>query len=146
MPVNQTINEADTATFHCNATGNPTPKITWLKDGKTVATGDTLSFEANRTHSGKYVCSAENGLEKAISASAYLDVRCKYSRIIFELCYYSNISLLLYELVYHYSANNYICTQCSVYIQTLYAISEGKHNTKLIIGILSKSTTKPNLG
>ena len=119
MPVNQTINEADTATFHCNATGNPMPKITWLKDGETVATGDTLSFEANRTHSGKYVCSAENGLEKVISASAYLDVQCKYLRIIFELCYYFNILLLLHELVYHYSANNYICTQSSVNKETL---------------------------
>lgn len=46
-----------------------------------MATGDALSFEANRTHSGKYVCSAENGLEKAISASAYLDVQCKYSQL-----------------------------------------------------------------
>ena len=119
IPVNQTINEADTATFHCNATGNPTPKITWLKDGKTMATGDTLSFEANRTHSGKYVCSAENGLEKAISARAYLYVLCTYSRIILKLCYYSNIPLLLHELVYHYSANNYICTQSSVNKETL---------------------------
>lgn len=134
MPVNQTINEMDTATFHCNATGNPTPKITWLKDGQTVATGDTLSFEANRTHSGKYVCSAENGLEKAIGASAYLNVQCEYLRI-FELCYYFNSSLLLHELVYRYSANNYICTQCSVDKETLYAISEAKHKTNSFIDL-----------
>ena len=50
-----------------------------------MATGDSLRFEANRTHSGKYLCSAENGLEKAITASAYLDVRCKYSIIILEV-------------------------------------------------------------
>lgn len=79
MPVNQTVNEADIAMFNCTATGNPTPKITWLKDGKTMATGDSLSFETNRTHSGKYWCLAENGLEIAINASAYLDVQCKYS-------------------------------------------------------------------
>ena len=85
VSVNQTINEGDTATFQCTATGNPTPKITWLKDGKTMATGNTLSFEANRTHSGKYRCSVENGLKTAINASAYLNVQCKYSLIILEL-------------------------------------------------------------
>jgi len=85
VPVNQTVKEADTAIFHCTATGNPTPKITWLKDGTTVATGSTLSFEANRTHSGKYWCLAENGLKTAINASAYLDVQCKYPVIILEV-------------------------------------------------------------
>ena len=88
VPVNQTINEGDTATFQCTATGNPTPKITWLKDGKAVATGNTISFEANRTHSGKYCCSAENGLKTAINASAYLDVQCKYSLTILELMFF----------------------------------------------------------
>lgn len=88
VPVNQTINEGDTATFQCTATGNPTPKITWLKDGKAVATGNTISFEANRTHSGKYWCSAENGLKTAINASAYLDVQCKYSLTILELMFF----------------------------------------------------------
>ena len=85
VPVNQTINEGDTARFQCTATGNPSAKITWLKDGKAVGSGNTLSFEANRTHSGKYWCSAENGLKTEINASAYLDVQCKYSLIILEL-------------------------------------------------------------
>ena len=77
-PRDQTIEEGDNGTFHCKATGNPTPKIVWHKDGKTVATGDTLSFKVNRNQSGRYWCSAENGLGLKLNASALLDVQCKF--------------------------------------------------------------------
>lgn len=77
LPTNKTILDDTMATFHCVATGNPTPKITWTKDGKTVGEGDTLSFKAKRDQSGKYWCSAENVLNATVNASAYLDVQCK---------------------------------------------------------------------
>ena len=77
-PADQTVIESDTATFYCNATGHPTPKITWIKDGKTVGEGNALSIETNRNHSGKYWCLAENGLNSTANASAILDVQCKY--------------------------------------------------------------------
>jgi len=80
LPINQTVNEDDQTIFHCAATGNPTPRITWIKDGETVGEGDPLSFDTKRNHSGKYWCSAENGLGPAINTSAYLDVQCKYER------------------------------------------------------------------
>ena len=76
-PVNQTIMEGTTATFHCTVTGNPVPKITWTMNGKTVGSGETLSFETNRNQSGKYWCSANNGLDVIANASANLDVLCK---------------------------------------------------------------------
>ena len=65
-------------TFNCTASGNPTPKITWIKDGETVAEGDKLNRKAHRSHTGRYWCLAENGLEVSANASAYLDVKCKY--------------------------------------------------------------------
>ena len=76
-PVNQIVREGEETTFHCTATGNPTPVITWLKDEKTVASGETLTFTASRNYSGHYLCSAENGLGVKINASADLEVQCK---------------------------------------------------------------------
>ena len=76
-PINQTVQEGDEATFNCRVTGNPTPTITWLKDGTTVGQGDTLNFKVNRNHTGKYWCTADNGLSVNINASALLDVQCK---------------------------------------------------------------------
>ena len=76
-PVDQIVTEGEETTFHCTATGNPTPVITWLKDGKTVASGETLTFTAHRNYSGQYLCSAENGLGASINASADLEVQCK---------------------------------------------------------------------
>lgn len=43
-----------------------------------MAHGETLTFKTNRTQSGKYWCSAENGLNSTVNASAGLDVLCKY--------------------------------------------------------------------
>ena len=75
-PVNQTVTESENVTFFCNATGNPAPKIKWMKDGKTVAEGETLSFETNRNQSGKYWCLADNGLNSTVDTSATLNVLC----------------------------------------------------------------------
>lgn len=77
-PADQTLEENQEVTFNCTATGNPTPVITWLRDGKVLARRDTLRFEADRDHSGKYWCSANNGLSEAANASAVLDVQCEY--------------------------------------------------------------------
>ena len=79
---NLTVEEGDEATFQCVATGNPTPKISWIYNGKTVATGETHSFKANRTNSGKYSCIADNGFKTTVNASAYLNVLCKSENII----------------------------------------------------------------
>ncbi|XP_066024470.1 hemicentin-1-like isoform X4 [Pocillopora verrucosa] len=76
-PSNQTINETDTVTFVCNISANPAPVIKWYKDKLTVGTGDTLSFPVFRNQSGYYWCSADNGLNVTVNASAYLNVHYK---------------------------------------------------------------------
>ena len=76
-PSDKIVKESEGTMFLCNATGNPAPEITWIKDGKTVAHGDSLSILASRSDSGKYWCLAENGLGLAINISASLDVQCK---------------------------------------------------------------------
>ena len=63
--------------LHCAAIGNPTPNIKWIKDGKTVGNGEILNITVKRSDSGKYWCTAENGLDVTVNASAYLDVQCK---------------------------------------------------------------------
>ena len=76
-PDDNNVNEGDRVTFYCNVTGNPTPEIKWTKDGMPVANGDTLSFVTARNQSGEYWCSADNGLNITVNASANLNVECK---------------------------------------------------------------------
>ena len=84
-PSNKTIIENQEVTFRCAATGNPTPNIKWIKDGNPLGNEDILSFKAKRGDSGKYWCTAENGLDVTVNSSAYLDVQCKLSRTLHYL-------------------------------------------------------------
>lgn len=77
QPSDKTVIENEEATLHCKAIGNPVPEIIWLKDGDIVGSGETLNIGALRRHSGKYWCSADNGLGAPVNASANLDVQCK---------------------------------------------------------------------
>lgn len=75
--MNKTIIENHEVALHCAAIGNPAPNIKWIKDGKTVGNEEILSIKAKRSDSGKYWCTAENGLDANANTSAYLDVQCK---------------------------------------------------------------------
>ena len=74
-----------------------------------MATGEMLSFEANRNNSGKYWCSADNGLSAAANASANLDVQCK-----FELTQYTNLFKIIDQL-----ATDFSCVQFLVLVKSV---------------------------
>ena len=98
-PTNQTVIEGTNTTFHCTATGNPTPTITWMKDGKSVAEGHTLSFETSRNDSGKYWCLATNGLGESINTTVNLDVQCKLVKNLRKVFPQRNIITVLMRFV-----------------------------------------------
>ena len=77
-PSKQTVLQGTNVTMSCSATGNPIPKITWFKDGKAIGSGETLSLNVQRNVTGKYWCSADNGVGEAVNASADIDVQCEY--------------------------------------------------------------------
>ena len=91
-PQNETRREGDNATFICNATGNPVPKISWNKGGAPLRNNSRVSLSADNKHlaianvsrvdSGAYRCVAINSLGDDTSNPAYLGVLCKCNILI----------------------------------------------------------------
>ena len=77
-PQSKTINEGDRLQLTCKASGQPTPTITWTKDGNQL--GKTVDIQnSKRTDAGTYVCKAENKVTQ-VTASAQVTVQCKSER------------------------------------------------------------------
>ncbi|XP_068759026.1 neuroglian-like isoform X2 [Montipora capricornis] len=76
-PIDKTVKEGVDINFHCAVNGKPTPNVTWIKDGKIIGSGDMLTITAYKNQSGKYWCSAYNGLGERVNASANLNVQFK---------------------------------------------------------------------
>jgi len=73
------VTEGDNATLYCNATGNPTPNISWVRasTGEILSSNEILVMEAvKRNESGSYVCRASNAIGSH-NASCAVDVHCK---------------------------------------------------------------------
>ena len=86
-PKNETVNEGGNVTFQCNATSNPSPTLSWTKNGNAinqsfnniVVSKDSQALTINnvqRNDAGIYICDATNNVS-SVSASAHLNVQCK---------------------------------------------------------------------
>ena len=91
-PSSIVVNTSDPVTLECRASGKPSPKITWYKDGQLIQLPNAkLSLihdsnlfimsatlgKGNKSDSGVYYCKASNELGEAISSNATLVVACK---------------------------------------------------------------------
>ena len=73
------VTGGDNVTFYCNATGNPSPNITWTRanSGAVISFSEMFHMEAvKRNESGSYVCHASNGFGTH-NTSCSVDVQCK---------------------------------------------------------------------
>ncbi|XP_022810214.1 deleted in malignant brain tumors 1 protein-like, partial [Stylophora pistillata] len=72
-----TIVEGSNITFHCNATGNPSPNITWIWQDKGYVLGRSENLtltEVNRSQTGTYLCRAWNGIGSNSTRTCNLDL------------------------------------------------------------------------
>lgn len=94
-PENQTLTEGDNATFTCNASGNPSPTLSWTKDGSVVNVTSRISLSLDNTllvitnvsrgDSGQYICVSANDVGAVWSSMATLNVQCKDTHVIIQL-------------------------------------------------------------
>ena len=81
-PVSQVVLEGNNLTLHCNASGNPTPNITWTKEDSpsVLHQGITYSIvDIDRNAAGNYTCTAWNGVGGQKKATAAITVHCEFS-------------------------------------------------------------------
>lgn len=84
-PANEVVLEGSNLTLYCNATGNPTPNITWTKDGipAVLYQGEMYGIvRIQRQAGGKYTCTAWNGVGEETNATATVTVHCKLLHLV----------------------------------------------------------------
>ena len=82
-----TIVEGSNVTLSCNASGKPSPIITWTRvgDSKVFPQGSSITV-LNVSRPGtpdniiRYQCTASNGVESPVEAVAKVTVHCKYNK------------------------------------------------------------------
>ena len=76
---NKTVTEGGSVTLSCNASGTPTPMVSWIKaDGQRVNGSELVLTNINRNETGEYRCEASNECGNA-SETATIAVQCKFA-------------------------------------------------------------------
>ena len=80
---NETITEAGSVTLSCNASGMPTPIVSWIKvDDHTRTDSSELVFtNINRNEAGEYKCEASNECGNA-SETLWIFLQCKLTTVL----------------------------------------------------------------
>ena len=73
-------------TLRCNASGDPHPNITWTKAGIPASKFNGSGYELHlvdvkKKDAGSYICTASNGFGNTTTATAIVNIRCKYDKI-----------------------------------------------------------------
>ena len=96
------VKERSDLNLYCGAYGEPTPSITWIRvfkngsESQVLDTGATWNVASiNQTDSGKYRCTANNGVGSPVSHTITVNVLCKYIYIMYVLWH----KLVLYKRI-----------------------------------------------
>ena len=77
------MNETNPIAASCGASGFPAPTITWTKHGQgNPVLKEPNTQRSNRNDAGMYVCTANNGVGQAKTATTYVTVQCKSVHLI----------------------------------------------------------------
>ena len=77
---NETLTEGGSVTLFCNASGMPSPSVSWIKlgGGELTNRSELVFTNISRSEAGEYRCEASNLCANA-TESATVDVLCKSS-------------------------------------------------------------------
>ena len=113
-PKGLTTEEGKVVDFSCEVKGNPSPSVTWTKDGQRLnikADSRLTASSANNSHNltitgvhrsdaGQYRCVANNSVDSSTSSAAELEVNCKYKSYKAPLTSKTAAVSLLFEITW----------------------------------------------
>ena len=133
----QVVCEGSLVTLSCNATGRPTPTITWTKveDNGTdsapllpVVDGKYVLTNIQRSANGTYRCTAHNGVGTPVNHTVRVKVECKLSFLhYYDFNFQTSVMLYIgntsvYDASYMYDQNCIMLSPHIIFTLTITAL------------------------